>query len=232
MKALKLSLVAVLAASSFTVLASETTSPNVAPVAPVATNVAPAPVKAPPAQGKLVVVDGQEFYCPRGFEPVDCPRIDGPRPQIGYHMGRGMGPNMDMPMGPAVGYALNADNFGPGPHHTAHLRPHRGPGMGKVMNTYCPHHNTLIGECLGDEFDKVLKEDFDKLQALKDQVFIKKQVLKARVNDGDSASSITKYAQDVNTAKKAVRDARYELDLKIRNLVQAHFDQGDKAEQK
>lgn len=130
------------------------------------------------------------------------------------------------PMGPRAhqAYALNADNFAPGPHHTAHLRPVRGHGMANVMNTYCPHHNTLLGDCLGEEFEKEFKADYDNLQNLKDQLFIKKQILKARVNDGDDASAISKYAKDVNYARKAVRDARYHLQLKLRSYVQQHFD--------
>ena len=251
MKALKLSLAAILAASSFAVFAADAPAPaqTTAVVPPAQTST----TTNAPAPNKVVVIDGQEYYCPRGFEVNDCPRLNGERPlpprhhgmaphhsRMGMGPGAGMGPGVGagvgmgpgagmgpgMGMGPGAGYALNADNFGPGPHHTAHLRPHRGPGLNKVMNTYCPHHQTLLGDCLGDDFEKTFKADFDQLQALKDQVFIKNQILKARVADGDSASAITKYAQDVNNAKKAHREARYALDQKIRAYVQAHFDQG------
>lgn len=231
MKALKLSLAAILAASSFAVFAADAPAPaqTTAVVPPAQTST----TTNAPAPNKVVVIDGQEYYCPRGFDVNDCPRLNGERPlpprhhgMTPHHYRMGMGPGAGMGMGPGAGYALNADNFAPGPHHTAHLRPHRGPGLNKVMNTYCPHHQTLLGDCLGDDFEKNFKADFDQLQALKDQVFIKNQILKARVADGDSASAITKYAQDVNNAKKAHREARYALDQKIRAYVQAHFDQG------
>lgn len=223
MKALKLSLAAILAASSFAVFAADASAPaqTTAVVPPAQTST----TTNAPAPNNVVVIDGQEYYCPRGFDVNNCPRLNGERPLPPRH--HGMPPHhYRMGMGPGVAYALNADNFGPGPHHTAHLRPHRGPGLNKVMNTYCPHHQTLLGDCLEDDFEKTFKADFDQLQSLKDQVFIKKQILKARVADGDSASSITKYAQDVNNAKKAHREARYALDQKIRAYVQAHFDRG------
>lgn len=195
-KTLKLSLAALVAASSVAVFAATET-----PIAP----------------ASATADTNATTTCPRGFEVQDCPYYE----QHGAHRRDVVGPRGMAP----VGYALNADHFGPGPHHTAHLRPVKGHGMSKVMNTYCPRHNTLLGDCLGDELDKTFKADYDNLQSLKDQLFIKKQILKARVNDGDDASAISKYAKDVNYARKAVRDASYDLKLKLRNYVQAHFDQ-------
>ncbi|MCK0526602.1 hypothetical protein [Anaerobiospirillum sp. NML120449] len=208
---LKLTVVAAVAASSFAVFAA----PAPAPAAPAETQLVTAPH---PAFGNAGDYYGQgPAMGPRnGTGPRaaagECPHLNGMPPAPGSRAYTG--PRSPKHVKAAHGKA----------HHLAHLTPHMGPGAGKALGTWCPQHNTFIAECAGEDFNKVFKADFDQLQALKDQEFIKKQILKARIADGDNAATITRYAQDVNTARRAVRDFDYQLRLKIRDYVKGHIE--------
>lgn len=119
----------------------------------------------------------------------DCPYNDG-----GYCDGRGMGPGMGMGRG-----------MGPGM------------GMGPGADGFCYRHRMPLAECMGMETYEQFKADYDAIDKMKNELFVKRQVLRSMVRAGDDPDKVAAAAEDFNKTRDAIRAARYALDQKVRD---------------
>lgn len=92
----------------------------------------------------------------------------------------------------------------------------------RMLNDWCPQHNQPLKACLGPEVEAFVAPEFAKLQDLQDQLFVKDQVLKAQVNAGEDAATITKYANDVNKARREIRNFVVDLKTKVHKMAADH----------
>lgn len=175
-------------------------APAVAPVppAPEAAPVPPAPAAAPvpPAPVAAQV-------------PPACPRVTGmvpPAPRNGLRV------NGPRPMG--------ADQPLRGPKHftVTEVNNHKR----RMLNDWCPQHKQPLKACLGPEVEAFVAPELAKLQDLQDQLFVKDQILKAQVNAGEDAATITKYANDVNKARRDIRNFVVDLKTKVHKMAADH----------
>lgn len=134
--------------------------------------------------------DGRGYYCPEH-------RMH----HRGYGRHMGMGPGM----GPGMG-------MGPGPHHG--MMHHGYDCFGP--NGFCNMHQMPMEQCLGVEVYKQFQADFDKLDELRNNVFVQKQVLRAAINgQGDAKQAADQLLQ----ARKDLRAAKVALHEKIMDYV-------------
>lgn len=92
----------------------------------------------------------------------------------------------------------------------------------RMLNDWCPQHNQPLKACLGPEVEAFVAPELAKLQDLQDQLFVKDQVLKAQVNAGEDAATITKYANDVNKARREIRNFVVDLKTKVHKMAADH----------
>ncbi len=81
---------------------------------------------------------------------------------------------------------------------------------------------TVTKYCLGPEVEAFVAPELAKLQDLQDQLFVKDQVLKAQVNAGEDAATVTKYANDVNKARRDIRNFVVDLKTKVHKMASDH----------
>ena len=163
-----------------------------APPAPVAASVPPAP----PAPAAAQV-------------PPPAPRaaamgVPAPRHAIRVHGPRPMG--ADQPLRGPKKFTVDEINN--------HKR--------RMLNDWCPQHNQPLKACLGPEVEAFVAPELAKLQDLQDQLFVKDQVLKAQVNAGEDAATVTKYANDVNKARRDIRNFVVDLKTKVHKMAADH----------
>lgn len=92
----------------------------------------------------------------------------------------------------------------------------------RMLNDWCPQHNQPLKACLGPEVEAFVAPELAKLQDLQDQLFVKDQVLKAQVNAGEDAATVTKYANDVNKARRDIRNFVVDLKTKVHKMAADH----------
>lgn len=158
---------------------------------------------------------------PRGFGPADRAYAQGPRGPQGPHAQGPRGPQEQLQRGPHHGLnIMGGDDFSRAPQGNSYdaLKYHQG----LMLQGWCPEHQMRLSGCLGKEMEAKFGNDFKQLAALEDQLFVKRQVLKAQVNAGAEPAVITKYATEVNVAKAAYRAAAAQLKSKIHTLAREH----------
>ncbi len=160
----------------------------------------------------------------------DCPRYHDGNGGY-YHRGSHRGMNGD---GPAYNRGVRGD--GTAYHHgyatQGQPRMGRGPAnvnadelnahTSRMLRDWCPKHNQPLAACLGPELQESFKEDYKRLYDLQDQVFVKDKVLQAQVNAGEDAATITKYATDVNKARREYSNFVAQLKGKVHKFAAAH----------
>lgn len=208
---LKLGLVAaaLVAATSFSAYAAPEAVPAQAQAA--------APISAPaPACGnpECPHMSGQEC-----MNYQECPRYQ----QNGgnYHRGMHQGMRGDM-SAYHHGYGMQGQQprmgRGPANANVDELNAH----TSRMLRDWCPKHNQPLAACLGPELQTTFKDDYMRLYELQDQIFIKEQVLQAQVNAGEDAATITKYAGDVNKARREYRNFVAEFKGKVHKFAAIH----------
>lgn len=174
-----------------------------APPAPVAAPVPPAPPApvaapvppAPPAPVAASVPPAPRAAAMGVQAPRHAVRVHGPRPM-----------GADQPLRGPKKFTVDEINN--------HKR--------RMLNDWCPQHNQPLKACLGPEVEAFVAPELAKLQDLQDQLFVKDQVLKAQVNAGEDAATITKYANDVNKARRDIRNFVVDLKTKVHKMAADH----------
>lgn len=163
-----------------------------APPAPVAASVPPAPPAPAAAQVPPPAPRAAAMGVPA---PRHAVRVHGPRPM-----------GADQPLRGPKKFTVDEINN--------HKR--------RMLNDWCPQHNQPLKACLGPEVEAFVAPELAKLQDLQDQLFVKDQVLKAQVNAGEDAATVTKYANDVNKARRDIRNFVVDLKTKVHKMAADH----------
>lgn len=105
-------------------------------------------------------------------------------------------------------------------------RGHRGAmsmwGGHRYDHGYCLRHDAPMADCIGSKAYEQFKGEFDQLQQLREQTFVKKQVLDALVNTGENnAQRVEAAANDFVQARDNYRSDRAALDQKIEQFYDA-----------
>lgn len=165
------------------------------PPAPPAPDAAPVP-PAPPAPAAAQIPPPAPRAAGMGFPASRyAVRVNGPRPM-----------GADQPLRGPKKFTVDEINN--------HKR--------RMLNDWCPQHNQPLKACLGPEVEAFVAPELAKLQDLQDQLFVKAQVLKAQVNAGEDAATVTKYANDVNKARRDIRNFVVDLKTKVHKMAADH----------
>ena len=92
-------------------------------------------------------------------------------------------------------------------------------GWGHHYNLgYCARHGVPMVNCMGSEAYNQFKADFDKIDQLRDELFVQRQVLESQVNAGSQNTAAA--AEKVVQMRNELRQARYNLHQKLYDYYQ------------